>query len=667
MIFDEIDLHRAFDKDEFYPYFQPLIELRTGQLAGFELLARWKHPRLGIILPDDFIPAVEKSGFINELTRQILEKAFIVGPMLPSAVILAVNLSPLQLLDLTLPAKIEAIAAKGSFSLDRLTIEITESALLIDLPRAQSVARELKALHCRLALDDFGTGYSSLKHLQALPLDELKVDKSFVSSMTQSRESRKIVAAVVGLGRSLKLITVAEGIETQEQANMLLWLGCDYGQGFLYSTPVPAEYLPDLVSRKPLPYASCLSEPLDAGSITSLEALPGQRFAQLQAIYDSVPVGLCLLDRNLRYVSLNRRLAQMNGAPLAAHLGRPINELVPDLYPQFESFIHRALQGESTLNFEVQRPNFEAGGGDRTLMLSYQPVRDEAGEVMGVSIVVNDISDRKRVEQALRESEEHYQSMVESNPQIPWIMDAKGRAVEVSPRWERLTGMAREQILGHGWMDALHPDDVELVKQVMNNAIASGQATDVQYRVHRPDGEWRWMRSRGYPRFDPSGKIIFWYGGLEDIQEQKMTEEALQKSQTELQAISDAIPIGIIIADAPEGNIATVNLETKRIFRDAILPGQVIADYGKWRALHTDGQPLKAEEYPLAQAILHGKTIGTLEVLCAQEDGTEASVTLSARPINALDGRRIGGVMFVQDHDSETLVKPHIRKPAKEL
>jgi PAS domain S-box-containing protein len=357
----------------------------------------------------------------------------------------------------------------------------------------------------------------------------------------------------------------------------------------------------------------------------------------------------------------------MNGAPLAAHLGRPINELVPDLYPQFESFIHRALQGESTLNFEVQRPNFEAGGGDRTLMLSYQPVRDEAGEVMGVSIVVNDISDRKRVEQALRESEEHYQSMVESNPQIPWIMDAKGRAVEVSPRWERLTGMAREQILGHGWMDALHPDDVELVKQVMNNAIASGQATDVQYRVHRPDGEWRWMRSRGYPRFDPSGKIIFWYGGLEDIQEQKMTEEALQKSQTELQAISDAIPIGIIIADAPEGNIATVNLETKRIFRDAILPGQVIADYGKWRALHTDGQPLKAEEYPLAQAILHGKTIGTLEVLCAQEDGTEASVTLSARPINALDGRRIGGVMFVQDHDSETLVKPHIRKPAKEL
>jgi PAS domain S-box-containing protein len=535
MIFDETDLHQAFDEDEFYPYFQPLIELRTGQLAGFELLARWKHPRLGIILPDDFIPAVEKSGFINELTRQVLEKAFKAGPMLPGSVMLAVNLSPLQLHDRALPAMIAAAAEHGGFSLDRLNIEITESALMIDLPRAQSVAHELKALHCKLALDDFGTGYSSLTHLQALPFDELKVDKSFVSSMTQSRESRKIVAAVVGLGRSLGLITVAEGVETQEQANMLLWLGCDFVQGFLYSRPVPVEDLPDLVSLKPQAYASCLSEPLDAGLITSLEALPGQRFAQLQAIYDSVPVGLCLLDRNLRYVSLNRRLALMNGVPLAAHLGRPIAEIVPDLYPQFENLLRRALQGESTLNFEVQRPNFETGSGYRTLMLSYQPVRDEAGEVMGVSIVINDISERKRVEQALRESEEHYRHMVELNPQMPWIMDTKGNAVEVNPRWEKLTGFTKEQTLGLGWMNALHPDDVGPVNQTINEALASGQSTDIQYRVRCQDGEWRWLRSRGYPRFDASGKIISWYGGLEDIHELKLTEEALRRCQAELQ------------------------------------------------------------------------------------------------------------------------------------
>jgi PAS domain S-box-containing protein len=504
----------------------------------------------------------------------------------------------------------------------------------------------LKALHCRLALDDFGTGYSSLKHLQALPFDELKVDRSFVSSMTQSRESRKIVAAVVGLGRSLGLITVAEGVETQEQADMLLWLGCDLGQGFLYSQPVPIEDLPAIVSRKPQPYASCLSERLDEGPITSLEALPGQRFAQLQAIYDGAPVGLALLDRNLRYVSLNRRLAQMNGAPLAAHLGRPITELVPDLYPQFEPFLRRALAGESISNFEVQRPNFEAGGGYRTLMISYQPVRDEAGEVMGVSIAVVDISDRKRAEHALRVSEEHYLHMVELNPQTPWIMDTEGKAVEVSPRWEKLTGFTREQTLGLGWLDALHPDDLEPVRKAIEQAVSSGEATDIQYRVRRQNGEWRWMRSRGYPRLDSSGKVICWYGGIEDIQEQKQTEAALQ-------ATADAVAAGIVIANAPEGTIVLANPEAKRVFHNAILPDQVIAEYGRWAAANTDGQPLKPEEYPLARAILHGETTDAQEVLCCCEDGSQVRVTLSARPINGQDGCRIGAVMIAQRHDTK--------------
>jgi PAS domain S-box-containing protein len=449
------------------------------------------------------------------------------------------------------------------------------------------------------------------------------------------------------------LITVAEGVETREQANMLLWLGCDFGQGYLYSVPVPVEDLPAIISRKPRPYSTCPPLPPDVSPVLSLEALPGQRFAQLQAIYDGAPVGLALLDHNLRYVSLNRRLAQMNGAPLAAHLGRSITELVPDLYPQFEGLLRRALAGESIPNFEVQRPNFEAGGGYRTLMISYQPVRDEADEVMGVSIAVNDISDRVRAEQALRVSEEHYRHMVESNPQMPWIMDAEGKAVEVSPQWEKLTGFTKEQTLGHGWLNALHPDDLEPVKKAIEKALASGQATDVQYRVRHQDGEWRWVRSRGYPRFDPAGKVLCWYGGLEDIQEQKQVEAALQISQAALQVTADAVSAGVVIANAPEGNIVLANPEAKRVFRNGIRPGQVIADYGQWAAANIDGQPLKPEEYPLARAILRDETTDALEVFCNREDGTQTRVTLSARPINGQDGRRIGAVMIVQAHDAE--------------
>src|SRR5579863_7960951 len=133
MFFPEGDIHRAFEEEEFFPSFQPLVELRTGQVAGFDVLARWNHGKLGAIPPDNFIPAVEKSGLINRLTKTMMRKAFEESHLLPSSATLAFNLSPMQLLDPTLPAKLEAVAAKGGFSLHRVAFEITESALVDDL------------------------------------------------------------------------------------------------------------------------------------------------------------------------------------------------------------------------------------------------------------------------------------------------------------------------------------------------------------------------------------------------------------------------------------------------------------------------------------------------------------------------------------------------------
>ncbi len=185
-----------------YRFFQPLVELRTGRLAGFEVLARWQHPEHGPILPANFISLAEEDGLVGELLQQILRKTFQSASLFPESLVLAVNVSPSQLQDLDLPVQVRNVAEEAGFPLVRLTIEITESALLNDLGRSKAIAHKLKAIGCRLALDDFGTGYSSLAHLQALPFDELKVDRSFVSSMTNTRESRKIVAAIIGLGHS---------------------------------------------------------------------------------------------------------------------------------------------------------------------------------------------------------------------------------------------------------------------------------------------------------------------------------------------------------------------------------------------------------------------------------------------------------------------------------
>jgi PAS domain S-box-containing protein len=512
---DATDLQRALDEDEFLPVFQPIVELRTGQLTGFELLARRRNGTRGVIPPDQFIPQIEASGLSGRLTQVLLDKAFSSGPLVASSAQLAVNLSPIQLQDTGLPALIAGCAERAGFCLHRLTLEVTESALLQDTARAKAIARELKNLGCRLALDDFGTGYSSLRHLEALPFDKLKVDRSFVTSMTEVRESRKIVAAVIGLGQSLGLVTVAEGIETPAHASMLLWLGCDMGQGWLYGKPAPAEEIPQMLSAPPQPFVSAMPRGADGSFLAGLESLPAQRLGQIQAIYDGAPVGLCLLDVKMRYVSLNRRLAEMNGVPLREHLGKTVEEVVPHIFAVVEPFIRRAMEGEPVIGVEVQKPPREAGEERQTLLLSYQPARDEAGEVLGVSVAAMDITGHKRTEEALRESITHFRHLLELGPHVPWVLNDQGEVVDASSRWEELTGQPLSEGLGNGWMKMLHPDDLAPTREAVRNCLARGEPIDVHYRVRTVRGEWQGMRSRGSPRFSPSGNIIGIYGVVE--------------------------------------------------------------------------------------------------------------------------------------------------------
>ncbi len=375
------DLSDALDNNLFVPCFQPIVQLRTGLLVGFEVLARWKHPDHGLILPANLITLAEQHGLADALMHQVFSKAFAEGAQLPDTLTLAVNVSPCQLRDISLPGHIRALAAEAGFPMSRLHIEITESALVDNIQLAQRITQELKTMGCTLSMDDFGTGYSSLQQLQALPFDTLKVDRSFVGSITEKRNSRKIAATVIGLGRSLGMTTIAEGVETLEQAEMVQLLGCDMGQGWLYGKPAPAEAIPLMIAAAPLKLTAIASRSRKSNSTSCLEALPTQRLAQLQAIYDGAPVGLCFLDKNLRHVSVNRRLAEMNGIPVAAHIGKTVKELLPSLYPRVEPYLLRALQGETIADVEVIMPADDPHHAP-TQLLSYQPAFDEAGEVI---------------------------------------------------------------------------------------------------------------------------------------------------------------------------------------------------------------------------------------------------------------------------------------------
>ena len=514
-----LDVSHAIADGEFCPYFQPLIELRTGKLRGFELLARWRHPQIGWIPPDEFIPTAERDGWIDVLTGALLHQALPVLADLSPTLTLAINISPLQLHNRHLPRQIETVANKAGFSMDRLIIEITESALANDMEQAGTVAHELKEMGCGLALDDFGTGYSSLLHLQSLPFDELKVDRSFVGSMTEQRDSRKIVAAVIGLGQSLGMTTVAEGVETEEQAEMLLWLGTELGQGWLYGKPAPAVDLGAIASAPRRTASFHESDKVSRQvSCRSFDNLPAQQLAQLRAVYDSAPVGLTFLDHNMRYMNLNRKLADMNGRPMQEHLGRTVQEMIPALFPQVEPYIKRALNGESIAGVEITKPD-SATHMAESILVSYEPARDEDGEVIGVSIAIMDISRQKRMEAAYRESEENFRSMMELSPQIPWVVDPEGRAIDVSSRWLDITGMTGDEWKGMGWLNALHPDDRQPTLDALKRASEEVQPVETEYRVHRPGHGWQWLRSRGAPRLDESGKIISWYGCLDEIED----------------------------------------------------------------------------------------------------------------------------------------------------
>jgi len=521
MIMSGEQLRTGLRDDEFIPFFQPIVTLHTGEVAGLEVLARWQHASLGIVPPGAFIATAEQEGLIAELTAMIIGKAFASGRMLPDPQWLAVNISPHLLRDLTLPQRIREAAEAAAFPLNRVVIEITESALVENLEHAQTISRDLKAQGCRLALDDFGTGYSSLLHLHSLPFDELKVDRSFVGTMTERRESRKIVSAVVGLGQSLGLETIAEGVETQEQAQMLLFLGCGMGQGWLFGKPVPAERLGDVtIARPPVKLRLTSSFSRDI----SYNSPPGQRLSHLQALYDGAPVGLAFLSPDFRYISINQQLADMNGAPVQEHTGRLVSEMIPAVYPQLEPHLRRALAGEPVTAVEITQPGTERLH-DGTFLVSYLPAFDEAGEVVGISVAVVDITARKRMEAALLESEDHYRHMVELNPQIPWVLDDQGMATMISPRWKQITGMSEDDYRGRGFINAIHPNDQKRVVESIEHSLRTGDPIDVECRVRTSSGEWRWIHSRGAPRRDGAGRIIRWYGSADDIDAQKRLEE----------------------------------------------------------------------------------------------------------------------------------------------
>ncbi len=248
----EAGMRIAIPRGEIVPYFEQQIDLATGRLQGFEVLARWNHRTRGVLEPETFLPIAHDSGLIGELSLAVMRQALTEARDWDPSIAIAVNIAPAQLKDPWFAQKLVKLLTETGFPAHRLEAEITEASLFENLATAQSIVQSLKNQGIRLALDDFGTGYSSLAHLRALPFDRIKIDKSFVASIGDSAESRAIVSAITRLGDSLGLPVTAEGIESREIEAALAELGCHRGQGYFYGRPLPVDSVRSLLAGRNL-------------------------------------------------------------------------------------------------------------------------------------------------------------------------------------------------------------------------------------------------------------------------------------------------------------------------------------------------------------------------------------------------------------------------------
>ncbi|SMH35398.1 putative bifunctional diguanylate cyclase/phosphodiesterase [Mesorhizobium australicum] len=234
----ESELHAAFQRGDFDVYYQPQHDLATDRVIGYEALLRWRHPKRGMIPPAEFVPVAEETGMVVPIGEWVLRKACTDLKSLPQDMSIAVNISPVQMMTKDFVSRVRAVIAETGVNPSRLELEVTETAMMQDRERAAQVMRQLGDMGISVAVDDFGTGYSNLSYLIDFPFQKLKIDRSFVNRIDKDNGGA-VVSTIVGLSRALGVRTIAEGVETEDQATLLRAAGCDVVQGFLYGRPGP--------------------------------------------------------------------------------------------------------------------------------------------------------------------------------------------------------------------------------------------------------------------------------------------------------------------------------------------------------------------------------------------------------------------------------------------
>ena len=669
------DLRRALEMREIVLYYQPKISVATGEIVGVEALARWEHPTRGLVFPDAFIPAAEHTGLIGPFTSYVLGAALTQARIwadegTPLAV--SVNLSGRNLLDEQLPAEVADLLAAHGVPASLLELEVTESAIMLDPVRARRLLQSLSDLGVTLSIDDFGAGYTSLSQLKTLPIDELKIDRSFVMTMTSDARDALIVHSVIELGQNLGLNIVAEGVEAAEALVALRVFGCDIAQGYHVARPAPVDVFDAWRAARVIPASpQALATPTrrtgdavlaerDLAEPTSPAAALRASEERFRSLFTKAPIGIAEARADGTVVAVNPRLCAMLGYEPDELIGRQASALTDP--SDHEAQARDVASLSESDGYAARRVYVKKDGSTLPVLISVAVVRQASGAVHRLVAMMVDISDLVAAQDIIATAGIElaaHQMFTDS------LLASAGAGIVACDNAGRLTITNRTARSWHGLDPDVEPSPEQLAhlisdlyeldgitplpigRNALRRALREGRACQTEMIIAPTGGAATRVMATGTPLHGPSGESVGAVITMHDITLLHQRESELREAWAALarrtqfdEAVLESVTVGVMACDVDE-NVVLRNAALRRL-----------------TGLSDD------ERVRLLREAMAGTPMLDVPLSIAAEGGAVRDVTMTAHQIHDAEGTVLGAVATFTDVTAERQVQLQLRDSA---
>lgn len=523
----EMDLYKAIEMEELILHYQPQFHLSTGEYIGNEALIRWNHPKRGVVSPLDFIPIAEETGLIIPIGEWVLKTACAQNKAWQMAgfppIVISVNLSSRQFAQTNLVEVVERVLAETKLDAKYLDLEITES-MTMDVDRTICILQALKKIGVKISIDDFGTGYSSLSYLKEFSIDSLKIDQSFIRDCHLDQSNATIVKTIISMAHHLNIQVIAEGVEMKEHLDFLQQNLCDAVQGYFLSKPIPAEKIEEqfLDLKKMIRRFGLTSKISNRLWLERELETAKQELKETIRQQDGMTLKYKLKDGKFIHTMCDGELIYRLGLSPEKVVGKELAEILSlERAIRKEAFYRRAWQGEENVSYEGHENGI-------VYLATLRPVFKK-GKVVEVIASCVDITERKRIEEALRHSEINYRLIAENTSDIITVVDKNGLVLYTSPSCEIVTGHPIDELNGLSGFIHIYPDDLPLIENTFSELLLTKTSNLVQYRIFHKNKSLLNVEAKITPVLGDDGEIEHFIAVIRDITEQKKAEDHLRK------------------------------------------------------------------------------------------------------------------------------------------